>query len=87
MRLNCAGQRADTASIGPAAAGAAAARSGIVLDGRWWRLASRSPADQAMPDTRPAGRALNRGAKPACNDRYEQVHMVSPRTANAALPN
>jgi hypothetical protein len=32
-----------------------------------------------MPDTRPAGRALNRGAKPASNDRYEQVHRAGRR--------
>ena len=86
MRLNCAGQRADTASMGPAAAGAAAARSGTALDGRWWQLASRSPADQAMPDTRPAGRARNRGAKHACNSRCEQVHRAGRRQARHAHP-
>jgi len=39
-----------------------------------------------MPDTRPAGRALNRGAKPACNDRYEQVHSAGRRQARHSHP-
>jgi hypothetical protein len=82
MRLNCTGQRADMASIGPAAA----ARSGTALDGRWWRLASPSPADQAMPDTQSAGRTHNRGTKHACNSRYEQAHREGRRQARHAHP-
>jgi hypothetical protein len=64
----------------PAHTRAAAARSGTAPGGRWSRSASRSPTDQAMPDTQPAGR----GGRPGGARRDRGHDPGVPRTWLAA---
>jgi hypothetical protein len=76
--MNCAGRRSDTACLGRFGRGAA--RPGTAPDGRSSRSASRSLADQAMPDTGPPGHGAQ-AASVRCSPALHPPGCPAPRLA------